>query len=281
MTKKLNTTFVGSANRESSISIYFPKQHKKAQILLFAHGFKGFKDWGHFPLIQQLFTDKGFIVVTFNFSHNGGTVVNPMDLPDLVAFSNNNYMKELEDIESLLNWMSANEEGHFSDFNLNNINLLGHSRGGGIALLAAEKFQKIKKVITWAAVADFEERLPDEEQLAQWKKAGVYFIRNGRTKQDMPMKFQFVDCLKKHKTKLNIEHAVIQLDKPLLIVHGKEDETVNYENAERIKSWAKRAQLELIQKCNHTFNGKHPWEEVTLPEATLKAIEVTTIFLTT
>ena len=71
MTNKLDTWFVGSENRKSAVSIFYPKKREKAEIVLFAHGFKGFKDWGHFPLIQRYLANNGFIVVAFNFSHNG------------------------------------------------------------------------------------------------------------------------------------------------------------------------------------------------------------------
>ncbi|MCK5087881.1 MAG: alpha/beta hydrolase, partial [Melioribacteraceae bacterium] len=39
--------------------------------LIYIHGFKGFKDWGFVPYIGEYFANKGFFVITFNFSHNG------------------------------------------------------------------------------------------------------------------------------------------------------------------------------------------------------------------
>ena len=279
MTNKLNTWFVGSSDRKSPISIYYPEQRENAQILLFAHGFKGFKDWGHFPLVQEYFAEQGIITVAFNFSHNGGTVDEEIDFPDLDAFSKNTYQKEVEDVGHVLNWLAVNKDVLFIDANLTRIHLLGHSRGGGIAMLAGVKYNAISKVVTWAAVADFIERLPNELQLKEWKKNGVHFIKNGRTKQDMPMKYTFVENLLNFKEELNIEKAVRKLNKPLLVVHGINDETVTLENAQRIRSWRKETKLAAIDDCNHTFNGKHPWNENVLPKATLEALKSTLLFL--
>lgn len=279
MTNKLNTWFVGSENRKSPISIYYPKQGEKAEIVLFAHGFKGFKDWGHFPLIQQYIADKGFIVVAFNFSHNGGTVEEAIDFPDLDAFAKNTYQKEVEDVGHVLDWIKGNNELYFAGAEAEQIHIIGHSRGGGVALLAGSNYHEIKKVITWAAVADFVERLPNAEQLEKWKKNGVYFIKNGRTHQDMPMNYDFVETLLNFEKQLDIQRSVHSLEKPLLIIHGANDETVALENAERIKSWKKEAQLAIINECNHTFNGKHPWNTIELTKATLDALESSISFL--
>tara|TARA_B110000046_G_scaffold35749_2_gene39090 strand:+ start:56065 stop:56910 length:846 start_codon:yes stop_codon:yes gene_type:complete len=279
MTNKLNTWFVGSENRKSPISIYFPKQIGEAEIVLFAHGFKGFKDWGHFPLIQQYIADKGFFVVAFNFSHNGGTVEEEIDFPDLGAFSKNTYKKELEDVGHVLGWIRVNKELYFVGAKIENIHIIGHSRGGGIALLAGNKYGEIKKIVTWAAVADFMERLPNAQELKKWKENGVFYIKNGRTHQNMPMKYNFVQTLLNQREVLNIEQSVRKIEKPLLIVHGTNDETVSVENAERIKSWKSDAKLEVIADCNHTFSGKHPWTFTELPSATLEALDLSLGFL--
>ena len=89
------------------------------------------------------------------------------------------------------------------------------------------------------------------------------------------MNFEFVEDLMKHSLGLNIENAVRELKKPILIIHGKEDETVHYEDAKRIQEWSTSATLLGIEQCNHTFNGKHPWTELELPKETIQAIEAT------
>ena len=71
----------------------------KLPIIIFCHGYKGFKDWGAWNLMANAFAKAGFLFLKFNFSHNGGTVEQPIDFPDLEAFGNNNYTKELDDLK--------------------------------------------------------------------------------------------------------------------------------------------------------------------------------------
>ena len=72
-------------------------------VIIFCHGYKGFKDCGAWNLMANTFADAGFFFLKFNFSHNGGTIDQPIDFPDLDAFGNNNYTKELDDLESVIN----------------------------------------------------------------------------------------------------------------------------------------------------------------------------------
>src|SRR5210317_1950113 len=71
-------------------------------IVIFCHGYKGFKDWGAWNLMAKAFAEAGFFFVKFNFSYNGGTVEQPIDFPDLEAFGNNNYTKELDDLDCVI-----------------------------------------------------------------------------------------------------------------------------------------------------------------------------------
>ena len=55
-------------------------------LIIFCHGYKGFKDWGAWNLMAEAFAKIGFCFIKFNFSHNGGTIEQPIDFPDLEAF---------------------------------------------------------------------------------------------------------------------------------------------------------------------------------------------------
>ena len=274
-----NISFIGSNERPTLLDEIYLEKGAKKPVLLFAHGFKGFKDWGHFPLVANEFAKAGFYVIKFNFSHNGGTIQEPIDFPDLEAFSTNSYWKELQDIKKLLSWLDNNSELKGRGADLSNINLLGHSRGGGVSLIAAKQFPLIKRIITWASIDDFEARLPSESELDAWKKSGVKFIENGRTKQQMPMNYQFVEELRANAGTLNIENAIRRLNKPQLIIHGADDPTVNVNAAHQLKKWNPKAEIEIIEGAQHTFNGKHPLTEKTLPRETKIAVEKTISFI--
>ncbi len=257
----------------------FNEKGENKPLIIFCHGFKGFKDWGHFNLIADQFSKNGFIFLKFNFSHNGGTMEEPIDFPDLEAFGENDYIKELNDIEVLLDSI---EKGVISK-ELTNWNkkifLIGHSRGGGIAILKAYEDQRIDKVVTWAGVSNLLNRLPDEIKLKKWKESGVYWIKNGRTHQNMPMYYSFVEVLYSNKERLNIQKACENLTIPQLIIHGSSDEAVSFSEGERMQSWNENSVFFNVKLAGHTFGGKHPFQELELPKHSKIIVEKTIQFL--
>ena len=124
------------------VDFFYKKTSKKMPIVIFCHGYKGFKDWGAWNLVGKEFANKNFFFIKFNFSHNGGTMKKPIDFPDLEAFGNNNYSHELNDLERVLDFISY-EKSVFNNVDLNNIFLIGHSRGGGTCAIKASENETV------------------------------------------------------------------------------------------------------------------------------------------
>ena len=61
-----------SSKNESIISadITLPKSKTPTPVLVFCHGFKGFKDWGHYNWVSQKSAESGLALLKFNFSFN-------------------------------------------------------------------------------------------------------------------------------------------------------------------------------------------------------------------
>jgi pimeloyl-ACP methyl ester carboxylesterase len=245
--------------------VTYKKDNKKKPVVLFCHGFKGFKDWGCFNLVAEQFAKKGFVFIKFNFSHNGTTPENPIDFVDLEAFGHNSFKKELADIDFILNYLQSSDEAFLQEADLENIVLIGHSRGGGVGTLYTSNDVRIKKLITWAAVSDFERMFP-KGVYEQWKKEGVYYVYNGRTEQNMPLYYDQVVEFFRNSDTYNILKAAKQINKPWLIVHGTNDETVPLQDALDLKIACESAELITIKNGDHVFSASHPWTENTLPE---------------
>lgn len=145
-------------------------------------------------------------------------------------------------------------------------------------MLTAGYDKRVKKVVSWAAVADFGERF-QAYPMDQWKKDGVITIRNGRTLQDMPLYYQFYEDFKANEEVLTISSAVKQIQVPQLIVHGESDEAVSVTDAQRISSWNPNAELLIIPQTGHTFDGKHPWDAMELPPPLELVVKATSSFL--
>lgn len=256
--------------------VFYQETKKPKPIVIFCHGYKGFKDWGAWNLVAKKIAEKGFFFLKFNFSHNGGTVDQPIDFPDLEAFANNNFTIELDDLDRILNYLSKNNP-FSSEIDFNNISLIGHSRGGGIAIIKAEEHPLVKKVISWAGVSDFKIRFKENTpQFKKWKEKGVFYVENSRTHQKMPHYFRFYEDFIENENRLTIARATKNLSKPQLIVHGTNDTTVNLIEAYNLKKWNTNSILIEIQEANHVFDSKHPWQ-LTSMSKNLKTVVIKSI----
>lgn len=279
MNKLLNKVLERPAKKPIVYDVFFTPSQKPKPIVIFCHGYKGFKDWGAWELVATAFAEAGFFFLKFNFSHNGGTMENPIDFPDLEAFAQNNYSKELEDLEDIINHVATTKRFH-EEAAVTNISLLGHSRGGGIVLIKAQENNFVKKVVTWAGVSDYKIRFQEgSKNFEQWKNTGRTFIENGRTKQQMPHDWQFYENFIQNEERLTIKRALAYLEKPCLFVHGSEDPTVSIKEAKQLKHWKKNAALRIIEDANHVFGASHPWEKENLPQHLQEIVAITSSFL--
>jgi len=253
--------------------VFYKENHLPKKVIIFCHGYKGFKDWGAWNLMAEAFANAGFFFIKFNFSHNGGTLEQPIDFPDLEAFGNNNYTKELDDLGAVIDWISS-EEKFKKEVSINDISIIGHSRAGGIVLLKANEDVRVKKVITLAGVADFGKMSSTIGDLEQWKKKGVKYVLNGRTHQKMPHFYQFYLDFINNKERLDIKKATENLKIPQLIIHGDKDTSVSIEEGKNLHKWNPKSEFKIIENANHVFNVSHPWEKGFLSEELLEVTQL-------
>lgn len=276
----MNESIVIKTGRELDIlaDATFPENKQDLPIVIFCHGYKGFKDWGAWNLVAQEFSKQGFFFLKFNFSHNGGTLKNPIDFPDLEAFGKNTYSLEVSDLITVIDFII--EKNKFSPFiDISKISLIGHSRGGGIVTLVGAKCKGVKIVISWAGVSDYTNRFPKGEGLKNWKETGVYYIMNGRTLQKMPHYYTFYQDFLENKSILDIKKAASSLGKNHLIIHGKKDEAVSVSEALEIAKANPDAELQTINEAGHTFGSSHPWLEMLMPLELTDAVNKSIIFI--
>ncbi len=252
--------------------VFYQESPPKKPLVVFCHGYKGFKDWGAWDLVAKAFAQAGFFFVKFNFSHNGGTVEQPIDFPDLNAFGENNYSKELKDLDDVLNCL-LNQDTYTDHIDASTLILIGHSRGGGIVTLKSAEDSRITHLISWAGVCDFGKRTATIGDLDEWKKEGVKYVMNGRTKQMMPHFYQFYVDFKENEERLHIESATKQIDIPHLIVHAEGDPSVKFEEAQALHTWNPNSVLYPIKDSDHVFDARHPWDKDEMPAALADVVE--------
>jgi len=240
---------------------FYNESAEKLPLVIFAHGYKGYKDWGAWNLTAKKFAEAGFFFVKFNFSHNGTTLEKPLEFDDLEAFGNNNFSKEMSDYDEVLNYFSKHPK-----VDPEKIAIIGHSRGGGISVIKAFEDDRVKLLISLAGVSNFKYRFPNQERFEDWKNSGVFYSENGRTHQQMPHYFQFFEDFENNERRFDIQYAAQHFEKPLLIIQGTNDDAVKDKEAALLHEWAKNSELEMIENANHTFGAKEPWEGNVLPE---------------
>ncbi len=272
-----NIVIKGCKDKEILLDVFFKSNNLPKQIVIFSHGFKGFKDWGHFNLLAERFAEQNFVFVKFNFSYNGTTTENPTGFDDLEAFGNNNYTIELNDLGKVIDWVLSTKM-LTSEIDPQQLNLLGHSRGGGISILKAREDKRVKKIVTWASVCDFINRSKDYD-LNEWKEKGVIYSMNTRTNQKMPLYYQFYENLNANIKRFDIIEAVKELTIPFLIIHGTNDLAVSYEEANSLHKNCMSSELLLIDSAGHTFGAKHPFEGDKLPNHAEIVVNKTIEFL--
>ena len=273
-----NKILNGKHNKPILTDYFYKKNNKPKPIVIFCHGYKGYKDWGSWNLVANYFTNNDLFFVKFNFSHNGGTVAQPIDFPDLDAFGNNNFCIELDDLDCVIDSV-LNEKNFQNEIDKNQIIVIGHSRGGGIATLKAGEDNRITKVISWAGISDIESRFPKGDALEMWRKNGIGYIENSRTKQQMPNKFQVYENFMANKKRLHIQSIVENLSIPHLIVHGTNDEVVLPQEAINLHKWNPKSELYLITDMNHGLGNSQPWTKNSMPKDMFKVVEKTLEFI--
>lgn len=265
-------------NRPFGVDYRLMNNGQSKPVVLFIHGFKGFKDAMHFNAIADRIAEAGFVYVKMNMSHNGVTPDQPQEFVDLDAFANNNFTIELDDIGVVLDYLHSQEDIPSTEINIEEIYLIGHSRGGSVAVLKACEDSRIKKLVTWAAVPDLE-AFWTPDFLEEWKAYGTMYITNARTKQEMPLNYQMVVDYTKNADRFNIGSRLADLKIPFLAIHGTDDETVAFQSLLMFKSFYPDLERKKIEGAGHTFGGSHPWNSSELPDHSKPLVNDTISFL--
>lgn len=254
---------------------YNNSENEKLTPVVIIHGFKGYKDWGAFNLVAQTLAKSGFFVLKFNFSHNGTTYENPTEFVDLESFGLNNISREIEDLNSILDYL----ESHWLEvIDANKLSIIAHSRGGATAILKAGTDDRIKKIVTWASVGTIEKRIPQID-LTEFKRTNVIYQLNCRTGQHMPIYYQFVDDFYTNKSSYSLLNNAKQLKIPVCIIHGIKDMTVSINEARMLQSAIPDSTLVLIEDGDHSFGQIEPWTELKLPKQLAIVLDKSMSFL--
>lgn len=264
-------SLIGADQKPIVGDLTYDDKNTNAPLVIFVHGFKGFKDWGAHHLTARYFVQNGYRYLKFNLSHSGVSLENPNDVSDMDAFANNTFSKEMLDIDLVINYALEN-------LGVNEVFMIGHSRGGGLSILQAANHPHIKALITWSSIADFSS-LWKKEQEEEWRTAGKIHVVNARTKEKMPLNVGLLADFEANKAQLNIIEGAKRINIPWLIVQGDDDVNVPFETAQQLANANPASRLLKIEGANHVYGATHPYSSENLPPQLFQVCEKSIAFL--
>jgi len=226
-------------------------------VVVVAHGFKGFKDWGHFPYVCERLATAGWLAVRFNFSGSGIGEI-PSEFTETDRFRDNTLSLEIEDLKHVIEFALERPEaaGHASAA------LVGHSRGAISVLRNTLDRRDVSRAVTWAGVGILDDRFPRDVR-AEWRARGFLPVVNSRTGQVFQISVGGLDDLEAHLEDYDPVRIADRIDVPLLLVHGTGDRSVPVGESRAVAAAAPRARLVEIDGADHTFGAVQPFRGTT------------------
>lgn len=274
---------MSSENLPIRYDVYIP--HPPQEMIcpvLFLHGFKGFKDWGPFPDASYDIASEGYLVIAINLSHNGvGASLTEFDEPDL--FRSQTISQDVDDVGKVI---QALREGRIdvgeSMPDIENMGIIGHSRGGHTAVVCAAEYSEISTLITWSAVSDYHAFFSDNMR-KDWETKGVTEIVNSRTGQVLLLDKTAWDDVVQNGQRIIAKNRVSQLQIPCCFIHGSQDEAVPTSHTEELYRLCPSTEKDkiIVQGADHTYGASHPFDAHAFPPHFEKLMNETIVWLET
>ncbi len=218
-------------------SYFKARTDARVGVLVFCHEFLGDR-WSHAPYVDHL-RDRGFDLFGFDFRNHGDSDVDP----DYVPFQ---YVsdREVDDVKGALAYLRTRPDRDLAGYGL-----VGVSRGGGAAILAAADEADVWGVVTDGA---FPTRGTMTAYIVRW---ATIFVRAKWFLRCVPrFVFSFLGDVARAGTERkrncsypSVERAVARLaPRPWLQIHGERDVYIGTDIADDLFSWARQPKEQWI-----------------------------------
>jgi uncharacterized protein len=138
------------------------------------------------------------------------------------------------------------------------VTLIGSSLGGWVALLLAQQFPQVERLVMLAPALGFPSRWLDRvgtEALDRWQQQGTLPIYHYAEKCELPLSYNFVTEAQQY---LNVS---LERDLPTLILHGCQDEVVPIESSRQYATQHPGTQLVELDSDHGLANVlPHLWQ---------------------
>jgi uncharacterized OsmC-like protein/alpha-beta hydrolase superfamily lysophospholipase len=204
--------FNNQEGQELSARIYHPLEKKPKFWVLFAHCFTCSQNFKAVSNISNTLCNQGIAVMSFDFTGLGSSEGD---------FEDTNFSSNVQDLVLAAKFMEDNYEAPSL--------VIGHSLGGAAAILAANRLDSVKAIVTIGSPADpehvrhlFED---SAEKISSQGKAKVNI--GGRS---FTIKQQFMEDLSNQQ----LTEILSKMRKSILILHSPQDRIVHVDNAAKL-----------------------------------------------
>jgi len=243
-----------------AMDIYHPADPSgPLPVAILCHGFKGFRMWGMFPYLARRLAATGRGVVLFDYSHNGTEASNPEEFTRLDLFEKQTMTRHVEDMGRILGALEDEELRKRCHLDDHGAFAVGHSLGGGVAMMRASNDLRVAGLACLNAVSHLE-RIPTAA-LAELETSGKVSIPNARTGQTMPLGRPWFDDI----AGIDLEAVADEVCVPTLVLQGEVDSSVLPSEGEALADWIPGNIYVPVPDGDHTFGAKHPWAGWTTP----------------
>jgi dienelactone hydrolase len=239
-------------------TLRLPQRQGPFRLVIVAHGFRGFKDWGFFPYLCESLCQSGFAALCFNHSHSG-VRDNPFQITDLEQFSRNSTTEELNDWDLVMDSVLLGNFPYSNRIKLYSLGIVGHSRGGSYGILMANRYPQIRAVAAWGAIETFQRFSLDTQR--QWREKGYLEVKADGTENSLHLSVTALDALEKNLDRLDVSRTMQRLSIPVLLVHGREDRVIPLKEGQKLWQRADHqlSRFHVIEDGGHTFKTQHPF----------------------
>lgn len=219
-------------------------------VVIAAHGFRGFKDWGFWPYVTDALAEQGFYTVIFDFSRIDAAAAKQ---PEAVIAQARTLSREAEDLQTILALVREQRLPLAASADSGRIGLIGHSRGGAASIITAAEHDAVGAVAAWNPPSDL---TPPAGASAE--------------------PFIAAD-IEQNASRYDIPHKLAYLKRPALIVQGSADSERILLGHEALRLAAPGHTFVQVEGGDHTFGVQHPFAGPT--PALDKALHATARFL--
>jgi len=213
--------------------LYLPDDQTVCSTVCVCHGIPSGNpapDDGGYPLLAERICHQGFAVLIFNFRGAGASGGNF----DILGWT--------RDLTAVIDYLWA-----LPELDTSPLFLLGFSGGAAVSIYVASQDARISSVVTCACPAEFTffTKVDDPQfSVDHFRRIGV--IRDN----NFPHSIQ--DWLGSFRMVSPIEYVARIAPRPLLLVHGSQDETVAVGDAHRLYAQAgEPKQIAIIEGAGH------------------------------